>query len=149
MKIIFQKESFLVKEKFEKFSKTNSAAGSIISFIGKVRPKNNNKKVIDIDIEIYKKMALVQMKKIVSKLKKKYKILDFLVLHRFGKVKPQENILLILVASEHRKEGFRFIEDLVDWLKIKITFWKKENYHNHSKWIEQKEDDKKILITKS
>ncbi len=147
MKIFFQKESFLVEEKFKKFSKTNSTAGSIISFVGKVRPTNNKKSITNIEIEIYEKMALLQMKKIIFKLKKKYKILDFLIVHRFGKVKPQENILLVIVASEHRKEGFRFIEDLVDWLKVKITFWKKENYLNDSEWIEQKESDKKILIT--
>ena len=52
MKIIFQKESFLVNKKLEKFSKANKAAGSIISFVGKVRPTNNYKKIVDIDIEI-------------------------------------------------------------------------------------------------
>ncbi len=149
MKIYFQKESFLVQENFEKFSKVNKASGSIISFVGKVRPITNNKEVIDIEIEIYKKMAIIQMKKIISMLMKKYKILDYLIIHRFGKVKPQENILLVIVASQHRKEGFRFIEDLVDWLKIKITFWKKENYLNDYEWVEQKITDRKIFLTKN
>ena len=149
MKIYFQKESFLVQENFEKFSKVNKASGSIISFVGKVRPITNNKEVIDIEIEIYKKMAIIQMKKIISMLMKKYKILDYLIIHRFGKVKPQENILLVIVASQHRKEGFRFIEDLVDWLKIKVTFWKKENYLNDYEWVEQKITDRKIFLTKN
>ena len=82
-------------------------------------------------------------------LMKKYKILDYLIIHRFGKVKPQENILLVIVASEHRKAGFRFIEDLVDWLKIKITFWKKENYLNDYEWVEQKITDRKIFLSKN
>ena len=149
MKIYFQKESFLVQENFERFSKVNKASGSIISFVGKVRPITNNKEVINIEIEIYKKMAIIQMKKIISMLMKKYKILDYLIIHRFGKVKPQENILLVIVASQHRKEGFRFIEDLVDWLKIKITFWKKENYLNDYEWVEQKITDRKIFLSKN
>ena len=149
MKIYFQKESFLVQENFERFSKVNKASGSIISFVGKVRPITNDKEVINIEIEIYKKMAIIQMKKIISMLMKKYKILDYLIIHRFGKVKPQENILLVIVASQHRKEGFRFIEDLVDWLKIKITFWKKENYLNDYEWVEQKITDRKIFLSKN
>ena len=149
MKIYFQKESFLVQENFERFSKVNKASGSIISFVGKVRPITNNKEVINIEIEIYKKMAIIQMKKIISMLMKKYKILDYLIIHRFGKVKPQENILLVIVASQHRKEGFRFIEDLVDWLKIKITFWKKENYLNDYEWVEQKITDRKIFLSQN
>ena len=145
MKIYFQKKSFFTQDNFDKFSKVNKTAGSIISFVGKVRPISNNKKIVDIEIEIYKKMAILQINKIISMLLNKYKVLDYLIIHRFGKVKPQENILLIIVASEHRKEGFRFIEDLVDWLKIKITFWKKENYINDYAWVEQKEKDRKIL----
>ena len=54
-----------------------------------------------------------------------------------------------MVASQHRKEGFRFIEDLVDWLKIKITFWKKENYLNDYEWVEQKKTDRKIFLSKN
>ena len=70
-------------------------------------------------------MAIIQMKKIISMLNSQYNIQDYLIIHRFGRINPQENILLVLVASKHRKEGFRFIEDLVDWLKIKITFLEK------------------------
>ncbi len=59
---------------------------------------------------------------------KKYLIDDYLVIHRYGKVKPGENIVLIVVAAKHRKESFRFGEGLMDWLKVKATFWKKENF---------------------
>ena len=145
MKIIFQKNKILYKENFEKFSKLNSHAGAVLSFIGKVRPTNCDKSVTSIDIEIYEKMATTQMEKIIIKLNAKYKILDHLIIHRYGKIYPGENIVAIFVCSKHRKEAFRFLEETVDWLKVKITFWKKENYTDHSEWVEQKKKDKEFV----
>lgn len=145
MDIIFQKKNFNVEKIISVFSDNNKNAGSIFTFIGKVRPKNKNKQVKSIDVEFYEKMAVVQMEKIIKILTNKYSILDYLVIHRFGKLYPGENIVLILVASSHRKQSFKFTEELIDWLKIKITFWKKENYLKHSSWLDQKESDRQIF----
>ena len=145
MQIIFQKNKFIESDYINKFSLDNKHSGAIFSFIGKVRPKNQNNKVLSIDIELYEKMAQVQIKKIINKLMKKYFIDDYLVVHRYGRVKPRENIVLIVVASQHRKESFRFGEELMDWLKVKATFWKKENFANGSEWVDQKETDKKFI----
>ena len=70
MKIIFQKEEFCVERYMREFSKANSDAGAITSFIGKVRPKFNKKQIKSLDIEFYEKMALFQMKKVIKELKK-------------------------------------------------------------------------------
>lgn len=145
MDIIFQKKNFNVEKIIRVFSDNNKNAGSIFTFIGKVRPKNKNKQVKSIDVEFYEKMAIIQMEKIIKILTNKYSILDYLVIHRFGKLYPGENIVLILVASSHRKQSFKFTEELIDWLKIKITFWKKENYLKHSSWLDQKESDRQIF----
>ena len=87
------------------------------------------------EIDCYKKMALHQTNKIIDILISKGGIIDYQVIHRFGKLLPSDNIVLILVASQHRKEGFFFIEDLIKWFKSKITFWKKEFYLNSSAWL--------------
>ena len=145
MKIIFQRKNFIESDFINKFSLNNKDSGAIFSFIGKARPKSQNNTVLSIDIELYEKMALVQIKKIINKLKKKYLIDDYLVIHRYGKVKPGENIVLIIVASRHRKESFRFGEELMDWLKVKATFWKKENFSNGSEWVNQKETDREFI----
>ena len=145
MQIKFQKDSFIVGDFINKFSLENKNSGAIFSFVGKVRPKTHSKDILSIDIEIYKKMALVQTKKIITKLMKKYFIDDYLVVHRYGRVKPSENIVLIVVASQHRKESFRFGEILMDWLKVKATFWKKENFANGSEWVNQKETDREFI----
>jgi molybdopterin synthase catalytic subunit len=52
-------------------------------------------------------------------------------------LRPSENIVIILVASKHRKEGFEFVDEIIKWFKTKITFWKKENYINGSDWLEK------------
>ena len=145
MEIIFQRNNFIEGDLINKFSLDNKNSGAIFSFIGKARPKNQNNNILSIDIEFYEKMALVQIKKIINKLMKKYLIDDYLLIHRYGKVKPGENIVLIVVASKHRKESFRFGEGLMDWLKVKATFWKKENFTNGSEWINQKETDRKFI----
>ena len=109
MKIYFQKKDFNLSKEVNSFSKKNKKVGSIISFVGKVRPFNYNKKIDSMEIDCYKKMALYQTKKIIDILISKGGIVDYQVIHRFGKLLPSDNIILILVASKHRKEGFFFI----------------------------------------
>ena len=135
MKIYFQKKDFNLSKELNNFSKKNKKVGSIMSFVGKVRPFNNNNKLESMEIDCYKKMALHQTKKIIDILISKGGIVDYKVIHRFGRLLPSDNIILILVASEHRKEGFFFIEKLIKWFKSKITFWKKEFYLNRSTWL--------------
>ena len=145
MQIVFLKKKFIESDFISKFSLNNRDSGAIFSFIGKARPKNKSNTILSIDIELYKKMALIQIKKIINKLMKKHLIDDYLVIHRYGKVKPGENIVLIIVASKHRKESFRFGEGLMDWLKVKATFWKKENFADGSEWVNQKKSDKEFI----
>ena len=135
MQIYFQKKDFNLSKELNSFSKKNKQVGSVISFVGKVRPYNNNNKLQSMEIDCYKKMALHQTKKIINILISKGGIIDYKVIHRFGQLLPSDNIILILVASEHRKEGFFFIEKLIKWFKSKITFWKKEFYLNSSTWL--------------
>lgn len=136
MNIYFQKKDFNISKELNNFSKKNKKVGSIISFVGKVRPSNNKKKIESMEIDCYKKMAIYQTKKIIDILISRGGVVDYQVIHRFGKLFPSENIILILVASKHRKEGFFFIEKLIKWFKSKITFWKKEFYLNSSTWLE-------------
>ena len=137
MKIKIQKHDFNLTNEIKSFSLRNKNVGAIASFLGKVRKTKKNKKITSIDIECYKTMAHFQFKKILEKLNKKVIVNDYLVIHRYGKLFPDENIVLVLVASRHRKECFIFLESLVDWLKVKVSFWKKENFTNHSEWVKQ------------
>ena len=135
MKIIFQTEKINVEEMLENFTSQNDNSGAVISFLGKVRPSNNKKKIKSMDIEIYEEMALYQTKIAINNLLKKFQIHDYLIIHRYGNLKPGEIIIFVIVASEHRKEGFIFIQDILLYFKKKITFWKKENYAQYSKWL--------------
>ena len=137
MKIIFQTGELNVEKVLESFTSKNRNSGAVISFLGKVRPLRNKKKIMSMDIEIYEEMALYQTKIAIRSLLKKFKIHDYLIMHRYGNLKPGEIIIFVVVASEHRKEGFTFIQDIVLYFKKKITFWKKENYAQYSKWLDR------------
>ena len=137
MKIFFQEKDFKYNKELDLFSKKNKKAGSIVSFLGKVRPKNNNKKLKYMEIECYKKMASFQTRKIVDSFLDEDNFIDYKIIHRFGKLLPTDNIVLILVASKHRKIGCDFIETLLIWFKSKITFWKKEVYFGSYAWLQK------------
>ena len=136
MKIIFQTGELNVEKVLESFTSKNRNSGAVISFLGKVRPLRNKKKIMSMDIEIYEEMALYQTKIAIRSLLKKFKIHDYLIMHRYGNLKPGEIIIFVVVASKHRKEGFTFIQNIVLYFKKKITFWKKENYAQSSKWLD-------------
>ena len=139
MKIIFQTGEFNVEKVLESFTSKNDNSGAVISFLGKVRPSRNKKKIKSMDIEIYEEMAMYQTKIAINNLLKKIKIHDYLIMHRYGNLKPGEIIIFVIVASEHRKEGFIFIQDILLYFKKKITFWKKENYQESSRWLDSQD----------
>ena len=136
MKILFQTKKLNVEQVLESFTSKNDNSGAVISFLGKVRPSRNKKKIKSMDIEIYEEMALYQTRLALKILLKKFKIHDYLIMHRYGNLKPGENIIFVIVASKHRKEGFVFIQQVLLYFKKKITFWKKENYSQNSKWLD-------------
>ena len=136
MKILFQTKKLNVEQVLESFTSKNDNSGAVISFLGKVRPSRNKKKINSMDIEIYEEMALYQTRLALKILLKKFKIHDYLIMHRYGNLKPGENIIFVIVASKHRKEGFVFIQQVLLYFKKKITFWKKENYEQNSKWLD-------------
>ncbi|MFL2678983.1 MAG: molybdenum cofactor biosynthesis protein MoaE [Alphaproteobacteria bacterium] len=136
MKIYFQQESFDQSSILDNFSRKNKTSGSIISFIGKVRELREKQKIKNIEIEFYKNMAFFQAEKSLKNLEKKITVDDYLIFHRYGKLFPGENIILVLVASQHRKEGFEFTQEVILYFKKKITFWKKEIFLHNSKWVE-------------
>ena len=136
MKILFQTKKLNVEQVLESFTSKNDNSGAVISFLGKVRPSRNKKKIKSMNIEIYEEMALYQTRLALEILLKKFKIHDYLIMHRYGNLKPGENIIFVIVASKHRKEGFVFIQQVLLYFKKKITFWKKENYIQSSKWLD-------------
>ena len=143
--IRIQKNRFNYAKEVNNFSNKNKFSGAVCSFLGKVRKESMSKTIKSIFIEHYEKMTVHQLNNIVKIAKENWKIDDYLIIHRYGKINIGENIVLILVASQHRNDSLKSVEYLIDWLKVKAPFWKKEILEDDTFWVPQKvEDIKKI-----
>lgn len=100
----------------------NSDTGAIVSFLGTVRNDN----IKEMKIETYKEMAESELKKLEKNARKKFDVTDIRIVHRYGKLRVGENIVLIAVSSAHRKNAFRACEYLIDELKKVAPIWKEE-----------------------
>jgi len=134
--IKIQKEDFNSEEEINNIKKLYSNVGAITSFIGYVRDKNNNNKVQSINLEVYKDMAYKSLEDICLKAKEKWNIIDVLIIHRFGKLKVKDKIVLVAIFSMHRKESSDACNFIMDYLKKDAPFWKKEFYNDKYKWLE-------------
>ena len=96
-------------------------------------------------IECYKKMAESQIKIIANNAMKKWNLNDYKIIHRYGDLNVGEVIVIVMVSSQHRKDSLEATSYIIDWLKIKSPFWKKEIYNDSEKWVEQNKKDLKII----
>ena len=133
--IKIQKEDFNVEEEIDAIKKNNSSVGAVTSFIGYVRDNNNNQNVQSINLEVYKDMAHKQLKKIINEANSKWKLIDSLIIHRYGKLTINSKIVLVTCFSEHRKDSFESCNYIMDYLKKDAPFWKNEFYKNKSVWL--------------
>ena len=133
--IKIQKEDFNSDKEIHNIKKLHSNIGAVTSFIGYVRDNNNDKNVQSINLEVYEEMAYKQLKTIINKAYSKWKLIDCLIIHRYGELTVNSKIVLVTCFSEHRKDSFDSCSYIMDYLKKDAPFWKNEFYKNKNEWL--------------
>ena len=119
----------------------NPKIGAIASFIGLVRDINEGDDVAVMTLEHYPGMTEKALEAIVVTARERWDILDALVVHRIGTLRPTDQIVLVVVSSAHRGEAFAACEFIMDYLKTEAPFWKKEQTDKGGRWVEARASD--------
>lgn len=119
----------------------NPKIGAVASFIGLCRDANDGDAIASMTLEHYPGMTEKALEQIVAESKARWRIIDVLVIHRVGELKPTDQIVLVVVAGEHRGEAFAACEFIMDYLKTRAPFWKKEQTPQGSRWVEARSSD--------
>ena len=144
MYVSVQNEVFDFSKEIEQFSKKLNNVGALVTFTGIVRGKKSESRDY-MFIEHYPGMTENQIKSIINNAVKRWNINDALVIHRYGKLEPGEPIMMVATAAEHRREAFEAAEYLMDYLKSRAPFWKKEVINGKEKWVDATVDDELAL----
>jgi molybdopterin synthase catalytic subunit len=117
------------------------AIGAIASFIGLVRDVNEGDAVTGMTLEHYPGMTEKALAGIVADAKQRWDIIDALVIHRIGELRPLDQIVLVVVTGAHRGAAFAACEFIMDYLKTQAPFWKKERTPQGARWVEARASD--------
>ncbi|MEQ9448639.1 MAG: molybdenum cofactor biosynthesis protein MoaE, partial [Rhodospirillaceae bacterium] len=128
------------------FCTRNANSGGIATFVGQMRDFRgdsgaNTTPITSMSLEHYPGMAERQLQDIAATACGRWPLDDILIVHRYGTMKPGEQIVLVAVASAHREPAFGACQFLMDWLKTQAPFWKKEISSDGSHWVEATADD--------
>jgi molybdopterin synthase catalytic subunit len=138
MKIAVQAGDFDVGSEIRNISK-NSRIGAVASFVGLVRD-------VEMTLEHYPGMTERAIAKIVEDAKVRWQVMDCTVIHRYGALKPNDQIVLVAVASGHRGDAFAACEFIMDYLKTQAPFWKKEQTPEGVRWVEARDSDESAAL---
>jgi molybdopterin synthase catalytic subunit len=141
MAVRVQTGDFDVGAEIAALRKGDARVGGVASFIGIVRDLNEGDSVAEMTLEHYPGMTENALEKIVAEAKSRWDIYDALVIHRVGTLKPTDQIVLVVVTSAHRGDAFQACEFLMDYLKTKAPFWKKEQTGQGGRWVEARAAD--------
>jgi len=136
-----QTEDFDVSAEMLTLRKRNPKIGAVASFVGVVRDLNDGDSVSTLTLEHYPGMTEKSLEAIVQQAKERWDIYDALIVHRVGTMRPLDQIVLVIVTSAHRGESFQACEFLMDYLKTRAPFWKKEVTPEGDRWVDARSSD--------
>jgi molybdopterin synthase catalytic subunit len=139
--IRIQTEDFDAGVEVAKLRAGNPKVGAIASFVGVCRDVNDGESVATMTLEHYPGMTEKALAKIVDEAIARWRIIDVTVVHRVGELKPTDQIVLVVVSSGHRGDAFAACEFLMDYLKTRAPFWKKEQTPEGARWVEARSSD--------
>jgi len=119
----------------------DARVGAVAAFVGLVRDINDAAAVSTLTLEHYPGMTEKALARIVDEAKSRWNVYDALVIHRVGELKPTDQIVLVVVTGAHRGEAFAACEFIMDYLKTRAPFWKKEQTAAGERWVEARASD--------
>ncbi len=141
MKIVVQTEVFDLGAEVNAMSHGRTDIGAIASFVGLARDMNEGSGVQAMTLEHYPGMTEKALVMLVEEANTRWTLLDVTLIHRVGRLQPGDPIVLVAVASSHRGEAFAACEFIMDALKTRAPFWKKEETAEGERWVDARVSD--------
>lgn len=145
MKVKVQSEDFDVSEELKLLRQNKPQIGAVAVFVGTVRDLNQGDEIDSMEIEHYPGMTEKALQDVLNKANERWSLQNATIIHRVGKLKPLDQIVLVATASAHRGDAFAACEFVMDYLKSSAPFWKKEATQEGSRWVDARESDTEAL----
>ena len=143
MRLSVQVEAFDLGAESNAFATHVAGAGAVVTFTGLVR--DNGGSLAAMEIEHYPGMTEKAIAAIMDQAKARWSLVDALVIHRYGRLAGGEAIMMVATAAPHRADAFAAAEFLMDYLKSRAPFWKKELSADGATWVAAKDEDEAAL----
>ena len=141
MPIRVQQQDFDVGAELAALRAADARVGAVAAFIGTVRDLNDGSGVSGMTLEHYPGMTEKSLADICAQACQRWRLMDTLVIHRFGPLRPLDQIVLVAVTSAHRGDAFAACEFIMDYLKTQAPFWKKETLADGERWVDARDTD--------
>jgi molybdopterin synthase catalytic subunit len=141
MTVRVQEADFDVGRELAGLRAADARVGALASFLGLVRDLNDGARVAEMTLEHYPGMTEKALEDIVAEAKGRWDIYDALVIHRVGPLQPCDQIVLVAVTSAHRGAAFAACEFIMDYLKTRAPFWKREATPDGGRWVDARDSD--------
>lgn len=145
MTVRVQTDDFDLSTEVANLRRHTPKVGAVVTFVGTVRDLNEGELVAEMELEHYPGMTEQALEEIVAEAKSRWELFDALVIHRVGPLRPLEQIVLVAVTSAHRGEAFDACEFIIDYLKTRAPFWKKEQTPSGARWVDARVTDDEAM----
>jgi molybdopterin synthase catalytic subunit len=144
MTVRLQREPFDAAVEAEKLAGGRTDVGALVTFTGICRGDEAGQKLLAMTLEHYPEMAEAEIARHVETAEQRWPLFGATVIHRYGRLEPGEQIVLVVTAAAHRHDAFAAAEFLMDYLKTRAPFWKQVEYAGARSWVDAKQSDDEL-----
>lgn len=141
MSVSVQQQDFDPQDVVKALTQGRADIGAVVSFVGLVRDTAQAETISAMELEHYPGMTEKALQAILDQANKRWQLQGASIIHRVGKLAPADQIVMVAVAAAHRGEAFQACEFIIDYLKTKAPFWKKEYTVNGAHWVDARDTD--------
>ena len=141
MSVSVQREDFDIAAEMARLTAADPDIGAVVSFTGLVRQMTKDGPITAMELEHYPGMTERALEEITAEAAARWPLQGVRVIHRYGRLEPGDRIVLVLTASRHRQAAFEAAEFLMDYLKTRAPFWKKEDHAGSARWVDARDTD--------
>ncbi len=146
MSVSVQENDFDVTAEIDTLTRNDTGIGAVATFIGKVRGETHGNTLQSMTLEHYPGMTESELSDIEQEAVQRFQLSASRIVHRIGPLKPGDNIVLVITCAAHRGDAFAACEFLMDYLKTRAPFWKKETgITGEGRWVDARECDEAAL----